>query len=159
MFSYTTELWKIKLNFEIHCYVELSTYECFTELAFSLFSFFHVFQGAWKPAWNISTVLTSIQLLMAEPNSDDPLVSEIVMNIAKYTIFNQYSNYIIVHLIYNGCFCSLFQSDEYKYNRPQFIKKAEEWTQKFAAGQKVSAASVKVLINFKQHVHNANRTK
>lgn len=68
-------------------------------------------KGAWKPAWNISTVLTSIQLLMAEPNSDDPLVSEI--------------------------------SDEYKYNRPQFIKKAEEWTQKFAAGQKVSAASVK----------------
>lgn len=85
---------------------------------------------------------------MAEPNSDDPLVSEIVMNIAKYTIFNQYSNYIIVHIIENGCFCSLFQSDEYKYNRPQFIKKAEEWTQKFAAGQKVSAASVKVLINF-----------
>lgn len=116
-------------------------------LHFHYFPFFHDFQGAWKPAWNISTVLTSIQLLMAEPNSDDPLVSEIVMNIAKYTIFNQYSYYIIVHIIYNGCFCSLFQSDEYKYNRPQFIKKAEEWTQKFAAGQKVSAASVKVLIN------------
>lgn len=117
-------------------------------LHFHYFPFFMFFQGAWKPAWNISTVLTSIQLLMAEPNSDDPLVSEIVMNIAKYTIFNQYSYYIIVHVIYNGCFCSLFQSDEYKYNRPQFIKKAEEWTQKFAAGQKVSAASVKVLINF-----------
>lgn len=37
------------------------------------------FQGAWKPALNISTVLTSIQLLMAEPNPDDPLVAEIVI--------------------------------------------------------------------------------
>ncbi|KAI3356933.1 hypothetical protein L3Q82_003574 [Scortum barcoo] len=33
--------------------------------------------GAWKPSLNISTVLTSIQLLMAEPNPDDPLMADI----------------------------------------------------------------------------------
>lgn len=43
--------------------------------------FFFTLQGAWKPALNISTVLTSIQLLMSEPNPDDPLVPEIVMSI------------------------------------------------------------------------------
>ena len=35
-------------------------------------------QGAWRPSLNISTVLTSIQLLMAEPNPDDPLMADIV---------------------------------------------------------------------------------
>ncbi|KAG7279872.1 hypothetical protein CRUP_016199, partial [Coryphaenoides rupestris] len=34
-------------------------------------------KGAWRPSLNISTVLTSIQLLMAEPNSDDPLMADI----------------------------------------------------------------------------------
>ncbi|XP_054646535.1 ubiquitin-conjugating enzyme E2 T isoform X2 [Dunckerocampus dactyliophorus] len=34
-------------------------------------------KGAWKPSLNISTVLTSIQLLMAEPNPDDPLMADI----------------------------------------------------------------------------------
>ncbi|XP_008336001.1 ubiquitin-conjugating enzyme E2 T, partial [Cynoglossus semilaevis] len=33
--------------------------------------------GAWKPSLNISTVLSSIQLLMAEPNPDDPLMADI----------------------------------------------------------------------------------
>uniref|UniRef100_A0A8C8BJX9 Ubiquitin conjugating enzyme E2 T n=1 Tax=Otus sunia TaxID=257818 RepID=A0A8C8BJX9_9STRI len=31
-----------------------------------------------KPSLNISTLLTSIQLLMAEPNPDDPLMADIV---------------------------------------------------------------------------------
>lgn len=66
-------------------------------------------KGAWKPALNISTVLTSIQLLMAEPNPDDPLVAEI--------------------------------SEEFKFNRPQFLQKAKEWTQKYATGYKISAAA------------------
>ncbi|XP_068588631.1 ubiquitin-conjugating enzyme E2 T isoform X2 [Cebidichthys violaceus] len=35
-------------------------------------------KGAWKPSLNISTVLTSIQLLMTEPNPDDPLMADIV---------------------------------------------------------------------------------
>uniref|UniRef100_A0A8C5P7I6 Ubiquitin-conjugating enzyme E2 T n=1 Tax=Leptobrachium leishanense TaxID=445787 RepID=A0A8C5P7I6_9ANUR len=34
-------------------------------------------KGAWRPALNISTVLTSIQLLMSEPNPDDPLMADI----------------------------------------------------------------------------------
>uniref|UniRef100_A0A6Q2YQE7 Ubiquitin-conjugating enzyme E2T (putative) n=1 Tax=Esox lucius TaxID=8010 RepID=A0A6Q2YQE7_ESOLU len=34
-------------------------------------------QGAWRPSLNISTVLTSIQLLMANPNPDDPLMADI----------------------------------------------------------------------------------
>ncbi|RHZ75676.1 hypothetical protein Glove_212g34 [Diversispora epigaea] len=33
--------------------------------------------GSWKPSLNISTTLTSLSLLMAEPNPDDPLVIEI----------------------------------------------------------------------------------
>ncbi|KAM9785607.1 ubiquitin-conjugating enzyme E2 T [Neosynchiropus ocellatus] len=37
----------------------------------------HPPKGAWKPSLNISTVLTSIQLLMAEPNPEDPLMADI----------------------------------------------------------------------------------
>ncbi|CAG8632014.1 16307_t:CDS:2, partial [Acaulospora colombiana] len=33
--------------------------------------------GSWKPSLNISTTLTSLSLLMAEPNPDDPLLVEI----------------------------------------------------------------------------------
>ncbi|XP_015197583.1 ubiquitin-conjugating enzyme E2 T isoform X4 [Lepisosteus oculatus] len=40
-------------------------------------------KGAWKPSLNISTVLTSIQLLMAEPNPDDPLMADIVVDDAE----------------------------------------------------------------------------
>lgn len=35
-------------------------------------------KGGWKPALNISTVLASIGLLLAEPNPDDGLVTDIV---------------------------------------------------------------------------------
>jgi len=35
-------------------------------------------KGAWKPSINIGTVLASIQQLMAEPNPDDALMSDIV---------------------------------------------------------------------------------
>uniref|UniRef100_A0A8C8SBK2 Ubiquitin-conjugating enzyme E2 T n=1 Tax=Pelusios castaneus TaxID=367368 RepID=A0A8C8SBK2_9SAUR len=34
-------------------------------------------KGAWRPSLNISTLLTSIQLLMSEPNPDDPLMADI----------------------------------------------------------------------------------
>mmetsp|Transcript_44913 Transcript_44913/g.141415 ORF Transcript_44913/g.141415 Transcript_44913/m.141415 type:complete len:237 (-) Transcript_44913:82-792(-) len=34
-------------------------------------------KGQWKPALNLSTVLTSIQLLISEPNPDDGLMPEI----------------------------------------------------------------------------------
>ncbi|XP_072133850.1 ubiquitin-conjugating enzyme E2 T [Mobula birostris] len=34
-------------------------------------------KGAWRPSLNLSTVLTSIHLLMSEPNPDDPLMADI----------------------------------------------------------------------------------
>ncbi|KAG4104728.1 ubiquitin-conjugating enzyme/RWD-like protein [Neocallimastix lanati (nom. inval.)] len=34
-------------------------------------------KGSWKPSLNISTVLTSISVLMQDPNPDDPLLTEI----------------------------------------------------------------------------------
>lgn len=34
-------------------------------------------QGAWKPVMNVSSCLTSLQVLMSEPNPDDPLMPEI----------------------------------------------------------------------------------
>lgn len=34
-------------------------------------------QGSWKPAHNLSTVLTSIQLLLSDPNPDDGLMADI----------------------------------------------------------------------------------
>lgn len=41
----------------------------------------------------------------------------------------------------------LLQSNEFKYNKPKFLEKAKEWTQKYATGNKVTAASkVKVLL-------------
>ena len=32
--------------------------------------------GSWKPSINISSILTSLQVLLSEPNADDPLVTE-----------------------------------------------------------------------------------
>lgn len=42
-------------------------------------------QGAWQPSLNISTVLTSIGLLLSEPNPDDGLMCEAV---SKYSSIN-----------------------------------------------------------------------
>lgn len=57
-------------------------------------------QGSWKPSQNLSTILTSIQLLLSEPNPDDGLMADI--------------------------------SQEYKENRPAFLKKAKEWVELYA---------------------------
>lgn len=62
--------------FQHHYMVDTILYILHVVLSLYLFDFF--FQGAWKPSLNISTVLTSIQLLMAEPNPDDPLMADIV---------------------------------------------------------------------------------
>ena len=35
-------------------------------------------KGAWRPALNISTVLASIGLLLADPNPEDGLMTEVV---------------------------------------------------------------------------------
>ena len=34
-------------------------------------------KGSWKPSVNIATVLTSIRLLLSEPNPFDPLMADI----------------------------------------------------------------------------------
>ena len=34
-------------------------------------------KGSWKPSLNIATVLTSIRLLLSEPNPFDPLMADI----------------------------------------------------------------------------------
>ena len=34
-------------------------------------------KGSWKPSLNLATVLTSLRLLLAEPNPFDPLMADI----------------------------------------------------------------------------------
>ena len=74
-------------------------------------------QGSWKPSQNLSTILTSIQLLLSEPNPDDGLMADI--------------------------------SQEYKQNRPAFLKKAKEWVELYAkvdqAISKIDQETLKVL--------------
>ncbi|CAJ0751421.1 9612_t:CDS:2, partial [Entrophospora sp. SA101] len=43
-------------------------------------------KGSWKPSLNISTTLTSLSILMADPNPDDPLIPEIVWKYNNSTI-------------------------------------------------------------------------
>jgi ubiquitin-conjugating enzyme E2 T len=64
-------------------------------------------QGSWKPSQNLSTILTSIQLLLSEPNPDDGLMADI--------------------------------SQEYKQNRPAFLKKAKEWVDLYAKADQTSS--------------------
>jgi ubiquitin-conjugating enzyme E2 T len=42
-------------------------------------------KGAWQPSLNISTVLTSMRLLLSEPNPDDGLMCEVVSFYLKET--------------------------------------------------------------------------
>jgi hypothetical protein len=46
-------------------------------------------QGSWLPSVNISTLLTTIRLLMAEPNADDGLMPDIVR--LQRDIFNTHA--------------------------------------------------------------------
>ena len=39
------------------------------------------------------------------------------------------------------------QSEEFKFNRPQFLQNAKEWTQKYATGHKISAAASLKVVN------------
>nr|CAB3267454.1 ubiquitin-conjugating enzyme E2 T-like [Phallusia mammillata] len=67
-------------------------------------------QGSWKPSLNISSVLTSLQLLMNEPNPDDPLMADIVG-------FLDYIVGFLVSVIY-----SQVQLSIYKINLPDDLK-------------------------------------
>lgn len=50
-------------------------------------------QSGWKPSLNISTVLTSIMLLMAEPNPDDGLMAEIVSFFPLFFFFLTHTSF------------------------------------------------------------------
>lgn len=86
-------------------------------------------QGAWKPSLNIGSVLTTVQLLMTEPNPDDPLMTEIVSFDVMNVIFHYHSHFI--HRLVS----ILFQSSEYKHNRYLFNEKAKKSTKKYAMQQ------------------------
>jgi ubiquitin-conjugating enzyme E2 T len=78
--------------------------------------------GAWKPSWNLATVLSSIQQLMSEANPDDGLIAEIVC-------FNPND-----HLP-----CHASKSEEYKSNRAMFDRKARDHTLQHAMQEKTQA--------------------
>ena len=60
-----------------------------------------IWQGAWKPVLNITTLLTTIQLLMADPNPDDPLMADIVS-----TGVNSACGSSVCFLCWRGCIAS-----------------------------------------------------
>ena len=59
-------------------------------------------KGAWTPSLNVSTVLTTIQALLSEPNPEDGLMSDIVCTFIYYNflicfnIFIYYIYYIFI---------------------------------------------------------------
>ena len=85
-------------------------------------------QGAWQPSLNISTVLTSVALLLSEPNPDDGLMCENCKPKIKYLIHPLKTLKSINTLLLD------VQSREYKYDRQKFDQKARSWTEKYATG-------------------------
>ncbi|KAK1327924.1 hypothetical protein QTO34_012345 [Cnephaeus nilssonii] len=77
-------------------------------------------QGAWRPSLSIATVLASIQLLMAEPNPDDPLMADIV------------SVLVVVSPSPLWTPGPVSESSEFKYNKPVFLSNARQWTEQHA---------------------------
>jgi ubiquitin-conjugating enzyme E2 T len=75
-------------------------------------------KGSWTPSLNISTVLTTIQALLASPNPDDALVAEIVF----YPL-----------LCYYGSSEVLDQSDEFRRTPEVFFDKARKFTEEHAS--------------------------
>ncbi|KAH1057232.1 hypothetical protein J1N35_035297 [Gossypium stocksii] len=85
-------------------------------------------KGAWQPSLNISTVLTSIRLLLSEPNPDDGLMCEAVSRLCQDKLI------FFSFLCFPFAFDMLMnlQSREYKYNRQAFDQKARSMTEKYA---------------------------
>ncbi|KAK9102634.1 hypothetical protein Sjap_019888 [Stephania japonica] len=92
-----------------------------------------VLVGAWQPSINISTILTSIGLLLSEPNPDDGLMCEAVSMLISY---NNAKLILIVNFLTKEEDFSLvtLQSREYKYDRQTFDQKARSMTAKYATG-------------------------
>lgn len=87
-------------------------------------------KGAWVPSLNISTLLTTIRLLMAEPNADDGLMPDIV----RPLIFALFCVYVCVISRQDHFYFYLFdgQTQLYKTDMRTFIEKAKEHTLKNA---------------------------
>lgn len=60
-------------------------------------------QGMWQPSLNISTVLTSIGLLLSEPNPDDGLMHEAVSDSCLWE--KLFKHRYILHLDIYPMFC------------------------------------------------------
>eukprot|EP00039_Didymoeca_costata_P005725 m.83949 g.83949 ORF g.83949 m.83949 type:complete len:138 (+) comp12946_c0_seq5:628-1041(+) len=89
-----------------------------------LVCFTTVTKGSWKPSMNLRTVLTSIQLLMSEPNPEDPLMADIVS-------FN-ISHVKGVVVVYAFVSKLSLQAAEFKSDRSLFNHKARESTRRYA---------------------------
>ncbi len=112
-------------------------------------------KGGWKPALNVSTVLASIGLLLAEPNPEDGLVTDIVrccMGVCCTLCCRQRlqspsrpslsptvcSSWLIVQLPSHPDrsaarpAATLLQTAEFKHQRQVFDSKARQWTQRHA---------------------------
>nr|KAF6395679.1 ubiquitin conjugating enzyme E2 T [Rousettus aegyptiacus] len=88
-------------------------------------------KGAWRPSLSIATVLTSIQLLMSEPNPDDPLVADVVSicppgSPRRWTLPCKSCCFPLTLPLISS------QSSEFKYNKPVFLRNARQWTEKHA---------------------------
>lgn len=79
-------------------------------------------QGAWTPSLNIPTLLTTLRLLLANPNPDDPLMPDIVSPII---------NLYFIH-VFQKLLLTYFYTEEYIHNNNFFISKARSLTKKHA---------------------------
>ncbi len=69
-------------------------------------------KGSWRPSSNISTVLQSLQLLLLEPNPDDPLDHDIADECA-----------LVLYSMQN---CNILS--RFRKNQPLFAKKSKQHT-------------------------------
>uniref|UniRef100_A0A8K9XZP2 Ubiquitin-conjugating enzyme E2 T n=1 Tax=Oncorhynchus mykiss TaxID=8022 RepID=A0A8K9XZP2_ONCMY len=90
-------------------------------------------RGAWKPSLNISTVLTSIQLLMAEPNLDDPLMADISSELkySKQVYLQKAKSWTEKHAVQNnkGGVVETVDSAEAQVQPPALKREAQDKTE------------------------------
>lgn len=103
-------------------------------------------QGSWLPSVNISTLLTTIRLLMAEPNADDGLMPEIVSlhclhcrrrtgkPLLPFHPSNSMASWI------RGM---VLQTDMFKHNRELFNRKATEMSVQHARSAEVKQSATR----------------
>ena len=102
----------------------------------SLFVFQPLPQGAWKPVMNIGSCLTSLQLLLAEPNPDDPLMPEIAEQL-RYNRERVTTLFSKITILRSAKHLSLLQ----------FNDTAKEWTAKYASQEEKENKSKRLKIS------------